>query len=150
MLVEWYVVNNSSSRTTICANHLQPVPQGSKVDELRALVRKHAHKAASGWSVWTFDDYTYENLKNYLASSGDAAAKKASQKAGATREDLLKAAQAAYASASSAGGSSYASITSYLASATDSAKAHTFDTWSESDLKAYLDSFGIVSITSHD
>lgn len=126
-------------------NHLQPVPQGSKADELRALVRKHAHKAASGWSVWTFDDYTYENLKNYLASSGNAAAKKASQQAGATREDLLKAAQAAYASASSAGGSSFASATSYLASATDAAKANTFDTWSESDLKAYLDSFGIVS-----
>ena len=87
-----------------------------------ALVRKHAHKAVSGYSVWTFDDYTYENLKNYLASSGDAAAKKASQQAGATREDLLKAAQVAYASASSAGGSSYASITSYLASATDAAK----------------------------
>lgn len=120
-----------------------PVPQASKVDELRALVRKHAHKAASGWSVWTFDDYTYENLKNYLASSGNAAAKKASEKAGATREDLLKAAQSVYASASSAGGASYASATSYLASATNAAKANTFDTWSESELKAYLDSYGI-------
>ncbi|KAM7193948.1 putative meiotic sister chromatid recombination protein 1 MSC1 [Naviculisporaceae sp. PSN 640] len=120
-----------------------PVPQASKVDELRALVRKHSHKAASGWTVWTFDDYTYENLKNYLASTGNDAAKKASEKAGATREDLLKAAQEYYASASAAGGASYASVTSYLASATDSAKANTFDTWSESELKAYLDSYGV-------
>ncbi|KAK3318746.1 putative MSC1 protein [Apodospora peruviana] len=120
-----------------------PVPQASKVDELRALARKHAHKAASGWTVWTFDDYTYDNLKDYLASSGNAAAKKTSEQAGATRDDLLKAAQSVFASASSAGGSSYASATSYLASATDAAKASTFDTWSESELKSYLDSYGI-------
>jgi len=120
-----------------------PVPHASKADELRALVRKHSHKAASGWTAWTFDDLSYDNLKAYLADSGNAAAKKASEKAGATREDLVKAAQAAYASASSAGGQSYASATSYLAKATDSAKASTFDTWSESELKAYLDSYGI-------
>ncbi|KAK4663018.1 hypothetical protein QC763_601050 [Podospora pseudopauciseta] len=120
-----------------------PVPQGSKTDELRALVRKHAHKAATGWSAWTWDDLTLDNLKAYLASSGDAAAKKAGEKAGATREELVQAANAAYASASSAGGNSFASATSYLSHATDNAKAATFDTWSESDLKAYLDSYGI-------
>ncbi|KAK0715294.1 hypothetical protein B0H67DRAFT_580389 [Lasiosphaeris hirsuta] len=120
-----------------------PVPQGSKTNELRALVRKNAHKAASGWTAWTFDDLSYDNLKAYLASSGNAAAQKAADKAGVTREDLVKAAQSAYASGSSAGGSSYASATSYLASATDSVKAATFDTWSESELKSYLDSYGI-------
>ena len=143
----------------------QPVPQASKTDELRALVRKHSHKAATGYSTWTFDDYTYENLKsvssvslkmscqlisnrNYLLNTGDSSAKKAANKAGATRDDLVKAAQSAYASASSAGGSSYASVTSYLSQATDSAKKNTFDTWSESELKSYLDSYGIVGIQS--
>jgi len=120
-----------------------PVPQGSKTDELRALVRKHAHKASTGYNVWTYDDYTYDNLKKYLADTGDTAAKKASEQAGATRDDLVKAAQEYYASASSAGGSSFASVTSYLAKATDSAKAASFDTWSESELKSYLDSYGI-------
>lgn len=120
-----------------------PVPQGSKTDELRALVRKHSHKAASGWTAWTWDDLSYENLRSYLASSGNAAAKKASEKTGATRDELVSAAQSAYASASSAGDSSYASATSYLAKATDTAKANLFETWSESELKAYLDSFGV-------
>lgn len=120
-----------------------PVPHGSKADELRALVRKHAHKAATGWSAWTWDDLTLDNLKAYLANSGDAAAKKVSEKAGATREELVAAANSAYASASSAGGSSFASVTSYLAHATDNAKAATFDTWSDSELKSYLDSYGI-------
>lgn len=124
----------------------KPVPQGSKTEELRALVRKHAHKAASGWTAWTFDDYTYDNLKNYLLASGDKNAKKAAEKAGATRDDLYEAAQSAYTSASSAGGDTYASATSYLAKATDSAKQSVFDNWSESELKAYLDGYGFVSL----
>lgn len=68
---------------------------------------------------------------------------KAANKAGATRDDLLKQAQDSYAKASKSGGSNYASVTSYLAAATDSAKDSTFDTWSESELKSYLDSYGI-------
>lgn len=68
---------------------------------------------------------------------------KAASKAGASRNDLLKQAQDSYASASKSGGSNYASVTSYLASATDAAKDSTFDTWSESDLKSYLDTYGV-------
>jgi hypothetical protein len=122
---------------------LKPVPQGSKTEELRALVRKNAHKAATGWTAWTWDDFSYQNLRDYLASSGNAAAKKVSESTGATRDELVEAAQAAYESASSAGGGSYASATSYLSRATDAAKANVFETWSESELKAYLDSYGI-------
>lgn len=124
-----------------------PVPQTSKVDELRALVRKHSHKAASGWTVWTFEDYNYENLKNYILANGDAAAKKIAEKSDATRADLVKAAQSAYASASSAGGDSYASATSYLAKATQTAKNNLFDAWNDSELKTYLDSYGVVCIS---
>lgn len=119
-----------------------PVPQSSKTDELRALVRKHAHKAASGYNIWTFDDYTVDNLRGYLKSNGDAAAKKVADKSGATRDELYNAVQSSYASASVAGGDSYAAITSYLASATAAAKDTAFETWSESDLKNYLDSYG--------
>jgi hypothetical protein len=36
----------------------------------------------------------------------------------------------------------YASATSYLAKQTDAAKDTVFDTWSESELKNYLDSYG--------
>lgn len=121
-----------------------PVPHASKTDELRALVRKNYHKAASGWTAWTFDDLSAENLKEYLRKNGDAAAKKTAEKTDATRDELVSAAQSAYASASSAGGENYASATNYLAQATDSAKSSAFDTWSDSDLKSYLDSYGIV------
>lgn len=69
--------------------------------------------------------------------------KKAANKAGVSRDDLFKQAQDSYASASKAGGSNYASVTSYLSSATGAAKESAFDTWSDSELKSYLDSYGI-------
>jgi len=122
-----------------------PVPQGSKKNELLALVRKHSHKAASGYTAWTFDDFSYDNLKNYLIKNGDAAAKKAAEKKDAGRDELMSAAQSAYTSASSAGGSNYASATNYLASATAAAKKTAFDSWTDTDLKAYLDSYGVSS-----
>lgn len=77
--------------------------------------------------------------RKYLSTQNS----KAANKAGATREDLLKQAQDSYSSASKSGGSNYASVTSYLASSTDAVKASTFDTWSDSELKSYLDSYGI-------
>jgi len=120
-----------------------PVPQNGKRDELLAAVRLHKHKAATGWNAWTFDTWTLDNLKAYLSSSGNKAAEKASSQAGATREQLLSAAQDAYASASKTGGTGYASVTSYLAKQTDAAKDTAFDTWSESELKNYLDSYGV-------
>lgn len=122
-----------------------PVPHASKTDELRALVRKNYHKAASGYTAWTFDDMSADNLKKYLKANGDAAAQKTAEKSEATRDELVSAAQSAYTSASSAGGEQWASATSYIAQSTDSAKSSAFDTWSDSDVKSYLDSYGIVS-----
>ncbi|KAI3332593.1 hypothetical protein F4824DRAFT_491523 [Ustulina deusta] len=120
-----------------------PVPQASKTDELRALVRRNSHRAASGYNTWSWDNLSYQNLQKYLVNSGNSAAKKVGESTSATREDLVKAAQDACASASSVGGGSYASATSYLAQATQAAKDSVFDTWSESELKSYLDSYGV-------
>jgi len=119
-----------------------PVPQSGKKDELLAAVRLHKHKAATGYSAWTFDTWTVENLKAYLASSGNKAAEKAGKQAGASREQLISAAQEAYATASKSSGNAYASVTSYLSKQTDSAKDSVFDSWTDSELKNYLDSYG--------
>jgi hypothetical protein len=40
-----------------------PVPQKGKRDELVAKVRLNKHKAATGWTAWTFDTWDTENLK---------------------------------------------------------------------------------------
>lgn len=87
----------------------------------------------------TFDTWTTDNLRKYLDSQG----KKSKKNAQASRDDLVKQAQDNYASASKAGSTNYASVTSYLASATQTARDETFDSWSDSDLKSYLDSYGI-------
>ncbi|EAW09627.1 double-strand break repair enhancer MSC1 [Aspergillus clavatus NRRL 1] len=116
-----------------------PVPQASKRDELLAKVRLNKHKAATGWTAWTFDTWNTEQLKKYLSSLNA----KAAHRADVTRDELLKQAQDAYAKASKSGGVNLASATSYMAQATDAAKDTTFDTWSHSELKAYLDSYGI-------
>lgn len=115
------------------------VPQSGKRDELLASVRLNRHKAATGWSAWTFDTWTPENLQKYLDSQG----KKAKKGAQASRDELVRSAQDNYASASKKGGNQFASVTNYLAKQTDSAKADVFDTWSDSDLKDYLDSYGV-------
>ncbi len=81
----------------------------------------------TGWSAWTFDDLSYENLKNYPESSGSSAAKKASQKAGATREDLVKAARVRLTpQPRRLEALLNASATSYLAQATATAKQSAF------------------------
>ena len=116
-----------------------PVPQGSKKDELVKQVRLNAHKAQSGWSAWTFDTWTTDNLQKYLKARG----KDTKKTAKASRDDLVKQAQDAYASASKSGGSEFASVTNYLTKQTDAAKDTTFDNWSESDVKKYLDGYGI-------
>ena len=115
------------------------VPQGSKKNELVKQVRLNKHKAATGWSAWTFDTWTVDNLQKYLSTQG----KKVKKNAKANRNDLVKSAQDNYASASKSGGTSYASVTSYLAQQTAATKDTTFDTWSDSDLKSYLDSYGV-------
>lgn len=120
-----------------------PVPHASKVDELRALVRKHSHKAASGWSAWTFDDLGRDELQKYLSKHGDKAAKAIAEKKDASMKELSEAAHSAYSSASTRGGEDYASATSYLSSKATEASSSAFSTWSESDLKAYLDGYGV-------
>ncbi|KAJ5561345.1 Stress-responsive protein Ish1 [Penicillium sp. DV-2018c] len=120
-----------------------PVPQNGKRDELLAAVRANAHKAAGGWNQYNFDTWDREHLVKYLSAVNSKAANKAAQKADASREELAKHAQEYYAKASKVGGEQYASATAALAQATETAKDATFDQWSESDLKKYLDNYGI-------
>ncbi|RMJ22180.1 hypothetical protein PHISP_06948 [Aspergillus sp. HF37] len=113
-----------------------PVPQANKRDQLLAKVRANRHKAAAQWNAWTFETWHTEQLKNYLASMNA----RASYRTDVTRDELIKQAQDTYAKASKAGGSSMASATSHMAHATEAVKDTTFENWSHSDLKNYLDS----------
>jgi vacuolar-type H+-ATPase subunit H len=116
-----------------------PVPQNGKRDELLAQVRLNKHKAATGWNAWTFDTWDVEHLKKYLSSINS----KVANRAGVTRDELVREAQSSFDKATKAGGSQLESAISYIKEAAASAKDSTFDTWSHSDLKQYLDSYGV-------
>ena len=107
-----------------------PVPQNGKIDELRAAVRHNAHKAKvqAGFSDATFDAWSCEQLQEFLG-----------KKVKGTRDDLITSAKMKYASASSKGGDAWASLTAQGAKATE----YLFDQWSDSDLKSFLDSYGV-------
>jgi hypothetical protein len=81
--------------------------------------------------------------RKWLAAQNDKNSKRMAAKVEVTRDELLKSAQSAYVLASKIGGDSYASVTSALAKATDCCKDTTFNTWSDSELKAYLDTYGV-------
>ncbi|KAJ5888071.1 hypothetical protein N7495_008112 [Penicillium taxi] len=118
-----------------------PVPQNGKRDELIAAVRANAHKAATGWNQDNFDTWDLEHLKKYLSAVNS----KVANKADATRQELVKEAKDSYAKASKDGGEHLASASASLAQVTGSVKDTTFETWSQSDIKKYLDSYGIPS-----
>ena len=107
-----------------------PVPQDSKIDKLRAAVRHNAHKAKvhAGFSDATFDTWSAEQLQEFLG-----------KKVKGTRDDLIASAKKKYASASSKGGDEWASLTAKGAKITE----YLFDQWSDSDLKSFLDSYGV-------
>jgi hypothetical protein len=107
-----------------------PVPQNGKIDELRAAVRHNAHKAKvhAGFSDSVFDAWSTEQLQEWLG-----------KKAKGTRDELIASAKKNYATASAKGGDQWSSLTAQGAKAT----GYLFDSWSDSDLKSFLDSYGV-------
>jgi hypothetical protein len=107
-----------------------PVPQNGKLDELRAAVRHNVHKAKihAGFSDAVFDTWSTEQLREFIG-----------KKAKGTRDDLIASAKKIYASASARGGDAWSSLTAKGAKAT----GYLFDTWSDSDLKSFLDTYGV-------
>ena len=107
-----------------------PVPQAGTIDQLRALVRHNAYKAKvhAGFSDATFGTWSTDQLKEFLGG-----------RAKGTRDELIAEANKQYASASAKGGEAWNSMTVQGAKAT----GYLFDQWSDSDLKAVLDTYGV-------
>lgn len=119
------------------------VPQNGKKDEILALARRYKHMAATKQGYWSFENWTIDDLRAWLKARGDEAADSAT----ATRDELAASAASAYNAASSAategGETAFETISSALTQATESVRRGTFSTWSESELKKYLDTYGI-------
>lgn len=100
----------------------------------------------AGSSVSSAGTEATDSVSSAGSKATDAAYSAGSKATDAAYSAASKATDAAHhagTKATDAAGQAYASITSALAKATDNAKDVTFDTWSDSELKAYLDRYGI-------
>ncbi|EGE80179.1 hypothetical protein, variant [Blastomyces dermatitidis ER-3] len=123
-----------------------PVPQATKRDELLARVRLNRHKAITGYSAWTFDTWTKENLGKYLSSQHQQMMGNIEY----TRDELMRRAKSAYEQASKTSGADFAAVTNYLAKEAAATKDAAFDTWPRVDLEKYLESYGLKGHKSWD
>ena len=162
------------------------VPQGSKRNDLIALVRRHlrdfsihaqdyaeyakqksfklanaakvkAGEAADSASEWAFDTWSDSDLKKYADKNGIsvpqgskkneiiAALRKHSHKLTADPIDkkISKTLMSAYGAATSNAGNLYAQATDAAAQKRDEAFAAAVASWSDSDIKAFLDRHGV-------
>ncbi|KAI5858580.1 putative MSC1 protein [Tricharina praecox] len=78
-----------------------------------------------------------------VASAASRATDSAASASSVVTDSAASAASAGTEAVTEGSKQAFASLTSALAQATDTAKEVTFDTWSDSDLKAYLDTYNI-------
>lgn len=110
-----------------------PVPQNGKKDDLVALVRENSRKARL--SAEDFEGWSSAQLKQFAKESKI----KLDKSADASREELVKQTQLGYNGLSKKGDAAATQAKKQY----DSVKAYAFESWSDSDLKSYLDSYGV-------
>lgn len=110
-----------------------PVPQNGKKDDLIALVRQNSRTARL--NAEDFEGWTSEQLRKFAKDSKI----KLDKTAEASREELVRQTQLGYAELSKKGNDLAAAAKAQY----ESIKGYAYDTWSETDLKAYLDSYGV-------
>lgn len=103
--------------------------------KLLQLVKENSKTPASVFGSWSFENWSTEDLQKWLKQQGE--------KAQGTRDELLKAGSAHLSKAKENGEDNYNKAIENLKNGVDSYKSTTFDKWSDSDLKAYLDTYGI-------
>ncbi|KAK9455208.1 hypothetical protein V1511DRAFT_337917 [Dipodascopsis uninucleata] len=109
------------------------VPVDISRDRLRKLVWEHRNDPVVNY--WTFESWSLPDLQNWFKEQGKSIS--------GTRDQLATKASQYYDAMKSEGGDKYQTATSKLKSLFQSGKDLAFDTWSDSDLKSYLDSYGV-------
>lgn len=110
-----------------------PVPQNGKKDDLVALVRENSRKARI--SAEDFEGWSETELKKFAKDSKI----KLNKAAESSRDELIRQTSAGYADLSKKGDKAAATAKQQY----EAVKAYAFESWSDSELKAYLDSYGV-------
>jgi hypothetical protein len=110
-----------------------PVPQNGKKDELVAAARKNAHAART--SAEDFEGWSTAQLQKFAKD----AKIKLDKSAASSRDALIQQTQQGYNALAKKGGAAAKEAQKQYSNV----QGYAFDTWSDSDLKAFLDSYGV-------
>lgn len=110
-----------------------PVPQNGKKDDLVALVRENSHKARI--AAEDFEGWSSSELQKFAKDSKI----KLNSAATTSRDELVRQTTKGYSELQKKGDAAYSTAQKQY----ESIKAYAYDTWSDSDLKSYLDSYGV-------
>ncbi|KAK9450099.1 uncharacterized protein V1518DRAFT_189815 [Limtongia smithiae] len=110
-------------------------PENTPLERLRELVWKNRRKPIATWDYWSFESWSLEDLQNWLKQQGDTVT--------GTRDQLAAKAGQVFDTLRQSGGDKYVSVITQLQDWYNSGKDIAFENWSDSDLKAYLDSYGV-------
>ncbi|ORY80024.1 hypothetical protein BCR37DRAFT_381477 [Protomyces lactucae-debilis] len=110
-----------------------PVPQNGKKDELIAAARKNAHAART--SAEDFEGWSTSQLQKFAKD----AKIKLDKTAASSRDALIKQTQQGYDALAKKGDAAAKEAQRQYGNV----QGYAFDSWSDSDLKAFLDSYGV-------
>lgn len=113
--------------------HVGPKTNKEKLVELVQQNKQKAIQSVPG--SWTFDAWSTEDLQKWL--------KQQNKKADGQRQDLVNTAQDYLNRAKDSSTEQYNAVVQSLQDSVNGYKQSSFDKWSDSDLKAYLDTYGI-------
>lgn len=109
-------------------------PEGATKDELVKLVNRYRNAAGNQWSG-LFESWDSKKIQSWLSEQGKTAK--------GTHDELVKEASKYLDQAQHVLGEKYDVLSADLDKQYKQAKKTSFSEWSDSDLKAYLDTYGI-------
>jgi len=109
-------------------------PVDLSTDRLRHLVWEHRNDPPTNWD-YSFESWSLDELENWFKDQGKSIT--------GSRDQLVRKASEYLNSMKAEGDDKYKKVISKLQNVYSSGKDMAFDTWSDSDLKMYLDSYGI-------
>ncbi|KAK9353103.1 hypothetical protein V1523DRAFT_412097 [Lipomyces doorenjongii] len=111
------------------------VPEKMSTEELQGLIWQNRKAPITVYDSWSFYSWSLEDLQNWFKEHGNPVA--------GTRDQLAVKAGEYFDALKNEGGDKYNQALTKVREWYDSGKDMAFDKWSDSDLKAYLDSYGV-------
>ncbi|KAK9238022.1 hypothetical protein V1525DRAFT_456181 [Lipomyces kononenkoae] len=111
------------------------VPEKMSTKELQDLIWQNRKAPITAYDSWSFYSWSMDDLQDWLKEQGNTVT--------GTRDQLADRASKYFKEIKAEGGDKYQQSVMKIREWYNSGKDMAFDKWSDSDLKAYLDSYGV-------